>query len=90
MRRAADILAFVSVVVAMLALSVTQFAFPAVGFEGMIAVAGLSILLSILAGVWAIVICAVVLVKGAGAKPLRPALVSVAALCVLAFVRWRF
>lgn len=51
MRRSADILSFVSLLAAMLALSVTQFAFPPVGFEGMIAVAGLPTWLIILCGV---------------------------------------
>jgi hypothetical protein len=88
MRRSADILAFVSVLAALLALSVTQFAFPPVGFEGMIAVAGLSSWLSILTGVAAVALCAVLLVKDAGPRPLRPALVSVAAFCVLAVAGW--
>jgi hypothetical protein len=88
MRRSADILAFLSVLAALLALSVTQFAFPPVGFEGMIAVAGLSSGLSILTGLVAMVLCLVIVVKDTGPKPLRPTFVSAAAFCVLAVAGW--
>jgi hypothetical protein len=88
MRRSADILSFVSVLAAMLVLSVTQFAFPPVGFEGMLAVAGMSSWLSILSGLLAVVLCIVLLAKRAGPRPLRPALVSAAAFCVLAVASW--
>jgi hypothetical protein len=88
MRRTAEILSFVSVLAAMLVLSVTQFAFPPVGFEGMLVVAGMSSWLSILSGFLAVVICIVLLTKRASPTPLRPALVSAAAFGVLAVASW--
>jgi hypothetical protein len=79
MRRSADILSLVSVLAAMFALSVTQFAFPPVGFEGMIAVAGLSSWLSVLSCFIAFVLCAVLVARHARPKPWRPALGSAGA-----------
>jgi hypothetical protein len=88
MRKSADILSLMALLAAMLALSVTQFAFPAVGFEGMIAVAGLSSVLSILSCLTAFALCVVLLAKHARPRPWRPALVSAGAVCVLAITSW--
>lgn len=68
----------------MQAFSVTYFEFPPIGYEGMVFVSSVAVVLTIGAGVLASALVAILFVKRASPKPLNATVISILSL-ILAF-----
>jgi len=84
MYRLSGFLAKVALISAMLAISVTYFEFPPIGYEGMVFVSSVGVVLTIGSGVLSLVLATILFVKRASPKPVNATVVSILSL-ILAF-----
>ena len=84
MFRLSRFLSKVALISAMLAVSVTYFEFPPIGYEGMVFVSSVAVVLTIGSGVLSLVLAAILFVKRASPKPVNATVVSILSL-ILAF-----
>ncbi len=68
----------------MLALSVTYFEFPPIGYEGMVFVSSVGVVLTIGSGILSLVLASILFVKRASPKPVNATVISILSL-ILAF-----
>ena len=68
----------------MLAISVTYFEFPPIGYEGMVFVSSVAVVLTIGSGILSLTLATILFVKKASPKPVTATVVSILSL-ILAF-----
>ena len=84
MYRLSGFLSKVALISAMLALSVTYFEFPPIGYEGMVFVSSVGVVLTIGSGILSLVLASILFVKRASPKPVNATVISILSL-ILAF-----
>jgi hypothetical protein len=68
----------------MLAVSVTYFEFPPIGYEGMVFVSSVGVVLTIGSGILSLVLASILFIKRASPKPVNATVISILSL-ILAF-----
>jgi len=84
MYRLSKFLSKVALISAMLAVSVTYFEFPPIGYEGMVLVSSVAVVLTIGSGILSLALATILFVKRASPKPVNATVVSILSL-ILAF-----
>ena len=84
MYRLSGFLSKVALISAMLALSVTYFEFPPIGYEGMVFVSSVGVVLTIGSGILSLILASILFVKRASPKPVNATVISILSL-ILAF-----
>jgi len=84
MYRLSGFLSKVALISAMLAVSVTYFEFPPIGYEGMVFVSSVGVVLTIGSGILSLVLASILFIKRASPKPVNATVISILSL-ILAF-----
>lgn len=88
MYRLARFLSIVALISATLAVSVTYFGFPPIGFEGMIFLSSVAVVLVIGSAVLSLALAAIIALKGSSPKPLVPTAISILSLLIAVGYIW--
>ncbi|MBT8433040.1 MAG: hypothetical protein KJN95_00170 [Gammaproteobacteria bacterium] len=84
MYRLAGFLSKVALISAMLAVSVTYFEFPPIGYEGMVFVSSVGVVLTIGSAILSLALASILFVKRTSPKPVNATVISILSL-ILAF-----
>lgn len=84
MYRLSRFLSKVALISALLAISVTYFEFPPIGYEGMVFVSSVAVVLTIGSGVLSLVLATILFIKKTSPKPVNATVVSILSI-ILAF-----
>jgi len=84
MYRLSGFLSKVALISAMLAISVTYFEFPPIGYEGMVFVSSVAVVLTIGSGILSLALATILFVKKISPKPVNATVVSILSI-ILAF-----
>ena len=88
MYRLSRFLSIISLISAILAFAVTYFGFPPIGFEGMIFISSVAVVLAIGSGVLSLALATIIYLKGSSPKPINPAAISIASIVLAIGYIW--
>lgn len=88
MYRLSRFLSIVSLISTTLAFGVTYFGFPPIGFEGMIFISSVAVVLALGSGILSLILAAIIFLKGSAPKPENPMVISIASIVLAMGYIW--
>ncbi len=88
MHRLSNFLSVLALTSATLAVCVTYFSFPPMGYEGMIFLSSVAVVLALGSGLLSLALAAIILVTKKPPKPLKPAAISIVSIAIALGYIW--